>query len=96
MELVDLLNPPADLQEPTHLSVERYLSPDYQLVVDDVDEEGVNARVDFPPMAQLDQPAEKAKEASLVRQRKGGAAAYPDRDLRSIDVNMKDLNALVN
>ena len=77
MELLDLVNPPANLHYPTYLSVKRYLSPVYLLAVDEFDEAGTNAGVDFRPMARLDQPSENAKEAILL-QKKGRAAAFPD------------------
>ena len=79
MKLAEMQNPPPMVQVPEYLSPERYFTQDYLVALDDLQEEGVNARLDLSPLELLNPP--KGKERDMFHSKgegRGRLEAIPD------------------
>ena len=61
MKLAELQNPAPMVRVPEYLSPESYFTEDYLVALDDLQEEGVNARLDLSPLELLNPPAGKER-----------------------------------
>ena len=87
--------PSPDIIVPEYLSPERYFTQEYFVAVEDVQEKGANARVDWSPMKVLEaKTAEGVVRDVFHLKDSGRQGAYPD--LAPLAKRMKKLVRIVN
>ena len=87
--------PTPDVHVPEYLSPERYFTQEYFVAVEDVQEKGANARVDWSPMKVLEAKTAEGvvREVSHLKD-SGREGAFPD--LAPLAKRMKKLVQIVN
>ena len=87
--------PTLDIHVPEYLSPERYFTQEYLVAVEDVQEKGVNARVDWSPMKVLEAKTEEGVVRDVLHLKESGReGAFPD--LAPLAKRMKKLVRIVN
>ena len=95
MKLAEMPNPPPVVRVPEYLSPERYFTQDYLVALDDLQEEGVNARMDLSPLELLNTPKWKERDVFHSKGKgRGRLEAIPD--LVPLAGCMKELVKLAN
>ena len=79
MMLAEMPNQSQVVRVPEYLSPERYLTQDYLVALDDLQEEGVNARMDLSPLELLNPPKVKERNVFHLKEKgRGRLEAIPD------------------